>query len=308
MKSVQIVIHCLPREIDQLERVCNSLRENYHFCEDISIVLDVTLNLNSHFTNWENSKIPKSFFIDKFFTIANLHKDIFKINFTPDEKGNCLGINDKRRNSINDNIKADYIMYMDLDVFFPNISLYMLFQLLNTTNEEYIIVSSELVKLWDDSWDGLVNKHYQNKPFDCFKNIDPYTANKITFDNISRGELSIRENNPIKFGGGWFNVFSKSLLKFINIPITLGSYGVDDTFVMMASNIMKEKGYQVKQYILEGVVCIENYSHSLYKFNPYKEFIDDLSLGNKGKEFKHNQKQQAHQNFQKELINFQNKI
>lgn len=308
MKSVQIVIHCLPREIDQLERICNSLRESYYFCEDINIILDVTLNLNSPFTNWENSKISKDFFINKFFTIGELHKDIFKIKFEEDESRNCLGINDKRRNSINDNVEADYIMYMDLDVFFPNTSFYMLSQLFNNINEEYIIVSPELVKLWDDSWNGLTNKYYQNKPFNYFKNIDPYKSNKITFDNLSRGELGIRENSPIKFGGGWFNVFSKSLLKFINIPESLGPYGVDDTFVMMAANIMKEKGYEVKQYILEGIVCIENYSCSLYKFNPYEGFIDDISLKDTGKEFKHNQKQQAHQNFQKELINFQNKI
>jgi len=308
MKSIQIVIHCLPREIDQLERICNSLREGYHFCEDVNIILDVTLNLNSHFTNWENSKIPKSFFISKFSIIGDLHKDVFEIKFEVDESEKCLGINDKRRNSINDDTEADYIMYMDLDVFFPNTSLYMLSQLLNTTNDEYIIISPELVKLWDGSWDGLVNKHYQHKSFDYFKNIDPYLSNKITFDNISRGELSIRENNPIKFGGGWFNTFSKSLLKFINIPHSLGPYGVDDTFVMMAANIMREKGYEVKQYILEGIVCIENYSCSLYKFNPYEGFIDDISLKDAGKEFKYKQKEQAHQNFQKELINFQNKI
>ena len=47
MKTVQIVIHCLPREIDQLERLCNSLRESYYFVENqIDIILDVTLNLN----------------------------------------------------------------------------------------------------------------------------------------------------------------------------------------------------------------------------------------------------------------------
>ena len=47
MKTVQIVIHCLPREIDQLERLCNTLRENYYFVENhVNVVLDVTLNLN----------------------------------------------------------------------------------------------------------------------------------------------------------------------------------------------------------------------------------------------------------------------
>ena len=64
VKKLQIVMHCLPREIDQLERLCNSLRESYYFVENqIDIILDVTLNLNDYFVDWEESKIPKNFFI-----------------------------------------------------------------------------------------------------------------------------------------------------------------------------------------------------------------------------------------------------
>ena len=74
MKTVQIVIHCLPREIDQLERLCNTLRESYYFVENqINIVLDVTLNLNNVFTDWKQSKIPKEFFIQKFQTIEKFN-------------------------------------------------------------------------------------------------------------------------------------------------------------------------------------------------------------------------------------------
>ena len=74
MKTVQIVIHCLPREIDHLERLCNTLRESYYFVENqINIVLDVTLNLNDVFTDWEQSKIPKEFFIQKFQTIEKFN-------------------------------------------------------------------------------------------------------------------------------------------------------------------------------------------------------------------------------------------
>ncbi len=66
IKTLQITIHCLPREIDQLERLCNSLRESYFFVEDqINIILDVTLNLNEYFIDWDKSKISKEFFIDK---------------------------------------------------------------------------------------------------------------------------------------------------------------------------------------------------------------------------------------------------
>jgi len=67
MKVLQIIIHCLPREIDQLERVLNKLHESSFFLEEENkVIIDVTLNLNDNFVDWENSILDKQFFIDKF--------------------------------------------------------------------------------------------------------------------------------------------------------------------------------------------------------------------------------------------------
>ena len=178
MKTVQVVIHCLPREIDHLERLCNSLRESYYFVENqINIVLDVTLNLNNVFTDWEQSKIPKEFFIQKFQTIEKFNDWTYTNLFDIDEN-KCLGINDKRRNSINDGLDYDYLMYLDLDLYFPNFSFISLTQLINQLNDDYSIISLETVKLWDNSWDGLVNKNYKDKTHDYHKYLDPYRVNK----------------------------------------------------------------------------------------------------------------------------------
>ena len=309
MKTVQIVIHCLPREIDQLERLCNSLRESYYFVENqIDIILDVTLNLNDNFTNWNESKISKDFFIQKFNNIKNFndwtHLNIFEV----DENKKCLGINDKRRNSINDDLEYNYLMYLDLDVYFPVFSFISLTQLINQLETEYNIISLELVKLWDASWDGLVNNKYINQDYGYYKDLDPYKTNKIAFDNLVKEKVGIRTINPIKFGGGWFNVFSKKLLKFINIPKSLGSYGLDDTFVMMAANMMKQRKYDVNQYVLEGLICIENNKYNLYDYNPYKGFIKDLSFENRGRDFKQSHREKSNNNFNKELNLFLKKI
>ena len=309
MKTVQIVIHCLPREIDHLERLCNTLRESYYFVENqINIVLDVTLNLNDVFTDWEQSKIPKEFFIQKFQTIEKFIDWTYENLFDIEDQNKCLGINDKRRNSINDGLEYDYLMYLDLDLYFPNYSFISLTQLIDTLDNDYNIISLETVKLWDNSWDGLVNKNYKDKDYEYHKHLDPHRVNKIAFDNLINEEVKIRKINPIKFGGGWFNVFSKKLLKFINIPESLGSYGLDDTFVMMAANMMKQRGYEINQYILEGLVCIENNKYTLYDYNPYKNLIKDISFENKGRDFKQAYREKSNINFNKELNNFINKI
>lgn len=309
LKTVQVVIHCLPREIDHLERILNSLYESYTFVEgELKFILDVTLNLNENFTDWKASKLSSSFFENKFYILQQIHSWA-DVKFEVDKHGKCLGINDKRRQSINDGIEADYILYLDLDLFFPKYILLPLNQILQQIDKsKHIIISPELVKLWDNSWDGLVNSRFINEKYGYHATFNPYLVNKITYENLLEGNLGVRELPVVKFGGGWFNLFSKSLLKFINIPISLGSYGLDDTYVMNCANIMKQKGYEVTQYILEGIVCAENIEYSIYKFNPYSEFLHDFSSIERGREIKEKYRKQANANFQKELQNFYTKL
>ena len=310
MKTLQVVVHVLPREIDQFERLCNLFKESYFFVKDeINIVLDASLNLNEIFVDWKNSQIPKEFFIEKFNNINKLHsewthKNIFQI----ENSDKCLGINDKRRNSINDGLDYDYLMYLDLDVFFSHMTLVSLTQLLNQIDTDYNIISPETVKLWDDSWTDLVNEKYINHNHEFFKTVDPYSVHKLVFDNLVEEKIKFRTINNVKFGGGWFNVFSKKLLKFINIPESLGSYGLEDTFVMIGANMMKQKGYDVTQYILEGTICIENNKYTLYNYNPYDKFLADKSFENKGRTFKEGLRKKSNENFELELNKFKDRI
>ena len=310
MKTLQVVVHVLPREIDQFERLCNLFKESYFFVKDeINIVLDASLNLNEIFVDWENSQIPKEFFIEKFNNINELHSDWTHKNiFQIENSDKCLGINDKRRNSINDGLDYDYLMYLDLDVFFSHMTLVSLTQLINQIDTDYNIISPETVKLWDDSLADLVNEKYVNHNHEFFKTIDPYSVHKLVFDNLVEEKIKFRTINNVKFGGGWFNVFSKKLLKFINIPESLGSYGLDDTFVMIGANMMKQKGYDVTQYILEGTICIENNKYTLYNYNPYDKFLADKSFEDKGRTFKQGLRKKSNENFELELNKFRDRI
>ena len=63
---------------------------------------------------------------------------------------------------------------------------------------------------------------------------------------------------------------------------------------MYCSEMMKQKGIDVNQYILENEIIIEDY---LFRFSPYKNY---LSLIDKQEEFK----QIANFHFKNELIKF----
>jgi hypothetical protein len=286
--KTQIIIHLLPYEIDWFEWQAKQLKIGSCYIED-EIIIDVTLNLN--LIDWNKSHLPKQFFIDKFNQIK-LYFDWCETLFDINEDGTCLGIDDKRRNSIR-KYNPDNFIYLDCDIIFKPETLALLINGAKNVNDEYYIISPQTPKLWDKTWDVLVNKLYQNEQYGFEKLIDPYS---ILIQDY--GESILTPINNFKFGGGWFNLISTKLLKLTDIPDSFGPYGIDDTYVMYCCNIMKQYKYQVKQYIIENMVVAENYK---YRYNSYSNY---LTIIDKKDEYR----KQAEENFDIELNKFNQMI
>jgi len=286
----QIVVHLLPHEIDWFEWQTKQFKLGSYYIKD-KVIIDVTLNLN--LVDWSQSQLPKQFFIDKFNQIKILW-DWAESQFIIDEENKCLGCDDKRREAIRSTI-ADNILYLDSDLLFkPELLSYMI-EAAKAINHDYYIISPQTVRMWDSSWDIITNKDYLNIP----ANMEMYYANDpFKIINTPPENINLTPINQFKFGGGWFNLLSTKLLKLTNIPDSFGPYGIDDLYVMVCCDIMKNKGYQVQQYILENAVIIENFK---YRWDPYKDY---LYLINKQDEFR----TQAEFNFPPEIQNFINKI
>lgn len=310
MTTLQIIIHCLPREIDALERVLDDLKKSSYFLnKEDNVILDISLNVSPLFTNWDKSILDKDFFIRKFSLLERKSNWTLRNSFLVEDNDKCLGINDKRRNSIrNSGDDVTHFMYLDLDVFFSFLNLKYLFEGIKNIQNEYQILSSQLVKLWDSSWDILTNKNYLNLDSDFHKNIDPYSIESININNLLQNNVNIQKLPTIKFGGGWFNTFSSNLLKLIDIPDSLGSYGLDDTFIMEGAKLMQAKGYDISQYAIEGIIVCENIKYSIYDFNPYEKYISDNSFHNKGRDFKQKYRENSSKNFTLELNKLNNRI
>ena len=266
--KTQIVIHIMPYEIDWFEWQAKQLKIGSHYL-DLSddITLDITLNLN--FVNWELSKIPKEFFIEKFnqciktcFDWCNVISDI-NIDKT------CLGCADKRRTSIRTCKDIDAFIYLDADLIFSPITLKIILDSTKYINNKYFIISPQIPKLWDDSWNVLMNSSYSNFIWDNKTFIDPYSVITTPFGNPSLKPIS-----NFKLGGGWFNLISTNLLKLIDLPDSFGSYGPDDTFLMYGSQILKQVGYDVQQWVIENVVVSENHK---YRLNSYDNLLININ-------------------------------
>lgn len=280
----QIIIHLLPHEIDWFEYQLNQLKIGNELVNPSDkIILDVTLNLN--LVDWESSELDKSYFVNKF----NILKD--KCNwcspiFIISEDNECLGCNDKRRTSVRTS-KSDNIIYLDTDLMFEPKTLAYIIEASKVVNNDYYIVSPQLPKMWDNSWDVLVNKRFINE----IPSHEGY-INSRPFDFTYNEEIQLRPINEFKFGGGWFNLFSTKLLQKIDIPDSLGPYGLDDTFIMSGAQILLSKGYDVQQYVLEEIIVKENLPHS-------SEYCKKLNIINKQDIFRAN----SHDNFNKEIKN-----
>jgi hypothetical protein len=291
--KTQIIIHLLPHEIDWFEWQSKQLKIGSAFLEKKdNIIIDVTLNLN--LVNWGKSNIPKEYFINKFSQIKQ-YFDWCEILFDINEDNTCLGIDDKRRSSIRQFGKnVDNFIYLDCDLIFKPETLKYLIDSSEYIQKEYYIISPQIPKIWDNTWDILVNDVYLSEDNGFEKTFNPYDVL-----NTDYGEISIHDIPVFKFGGGWFNLISSKLLQLTDIPDSFGSYGIDDTYVMFCCELMKKNTNNIpQQYVINNLVVAENYK---YRNNPYIDFLNIIDRKN---EFK----KQAESNFQIELNKFYEKF
>lgn len=288
-----IIIHLMPYEIDWFEWQAKQLKIGGVYFGKFTdeVVVDVTLNLN--LVDWDNSQLPKQFFIDKFNNIIKTCFDWCEVIFDINEDNTCLGVNDKRRDSIRKYNDAENFIYLDCDLIFKPETLKALIDASKIVSNDYYIISPQIPKLWDSSWNILVNNYYINDPWDNETFIDPYSIIQRDF-----GEFVMKPIEGFKFGGGWFNLISSNLLKLTNIPDSFGSYGPDDTYVMLCSFILKHSKENIQQFVVDNLVVSENHK---YRINNYENYLKLLNNRQEARK-------QSEENLYIEVENFKNKI
>lgn len=276
--KIGIVIYLQPQELDDFYRTALLLKgasqhingENFH----ILVRLDTT-----HLTT------PSTFAQDKFNTILPLLGWAGKVEVITDKE--VRGVVSMRRYALTKD--WTHHIWLDNDIIFPKEILYYITESIKGLGEGDYILSPETVRLWDTTWDCLVNENFMDKPINyCREGHDPYTDSQIYGDvQLEEVRNNIYGQPNIKFGGGWFNTLSTSLLKKVGIPQSFGHYGLEDTFIMWASSFIP-----MKQYKLKNIVVCEDYT---FRNNEYWKGI--LTYESKKEEYL----KVAHQNFGQEL-------
>lgn len=291
---IVISIFALPYEIDELEKTLFQLkRSSQYLSNDIEWVLDVTMCTANDMVNWKKSSIPKSFFVDKMFKLSSQTDWCAKYFKTSDEIKGCVS---QRRHSLIEHEDADYFIWLDTDIIFDERTLPYIEQTIRSLHPDYpnSIITPEIVRIWDNTWDCLVNENFIDKPLDYHKTNDPF------IDCGIKGEISVESvhnsipNQPrFKFAGGWFTCISGDLLRRIGVPESFGHYGYEDTFVMWgAQKLLQEQDIDIHQFKIKNLVVCEN-----YKYRGFAEYVDNMTIIDRREEFK----QLAQSNFKEEL-------
>ena len=292
--KVVISIFCLPYEIDDLENTLIQLKKaSYYIDKKIDWCLDVTMCLADDMVDWNHSSIPKKFFEDKLLKLLSTTDWCTKNIQTSTEIKGCVS---QRRYSLEKHREADYFIWLDTDIIFDERTLFYMEEGMKGTNKDYLnsVITPEIVRVWDNTWDCIVNEQFLDKPLDYHLTNDPYKDNGI------KGDISIvsvlNSNSPqsrFKFAGGWFTCISGKLLNRIGVPNSFGHYGYEDTFLMVASEkLVKEKNEKINQFKIKNLVVCEN-----YKYRGHHHYLNSLSVYDRREEFK----KISHDNFLSEL-------
>ena len=253
--DIVISIHILPYELEDYRRIINQLNTSaLQLPPSDRVFIHTTLNINEQLTDWKHSCLSKSDTIDIYREIneSSVYNDsLHEID------GDILGVNDHRRNSIQTFTSLTrHMSFIDCDLHFNTTHLRELIKSLNQVSQhkQYYIISPQVVKLWDNTWNCLVNKQYKTKSFTYHKTTDPRTI-----INNHQGKFSMFPLNRFKWGGGLFNGFSMNLLTYVGVPDTFIGYGRDVTYTMECAMMMSKYGYSVKQYVLKNSIVMEDY-------------------------------------------------
>lgn len=256
MGRYKILIQLFPMisEIDYLERTLLMLKQaSIHVDKTkFHIILDVTLPISSYLTDWDNSILKQDYFISKFKNLEKYADWCDEYYFNIDDK--VKGGTDCSINNIYKYSNVDDIILLDNDIMFNQYTLNLILESsieIKKSQPKYII-TPECVKLWDETWDVLVNDNFINQPYGYEKQNDPITDTANIY-----GDISLESLKEYKWGGGWFTLYSKELLDYIQFPRDIEGYTPIDTFIMECCKYIPN----VTQYKIKNLIIAEDYRY-----------------------------------------------
>lgn len=274
--NYKITCHLMPWELDYALLSFTQLKKSkYYLDEKDKVYIDVTLNLSSYIINWEESRIPKDFFINKFKSLQPLLKD-YICHFEIYNDNKLFGGLDSQLLSTENHI--DGYTVLNPDIYFSENLLSLLIEGSKSVTNKYFTITPQIPKLWDNTWDVISHPKYNGISYKEWNTLDTYDVRY--FNKYQIDEIRLTPTNTHKWAG-WMDLYNKnSWNDFWVSHKDWTGYGPCDWYSMILSQYAKTKGVDFQQYILENQIVCEYEIGPLKDKNFSKYYKDMLVLNN----------------------------
>jgi hypothetical protein len=285
--NYKIIYHIMPWEIDYVLLSFTQLKKSkYHLSDKDNVTVETVLNLSSYAIDWDNSKLPKEFFIEKYNQISILLEGYTHIKHIY-EGDQLYGHLDLQRSCISPEI--DFYLSICPDIYFSEHALSYLIEASKQIDNKYFTITTQISKVGDADWDEITNSKYVNIPYSDYLEVDIFDV--IHNNRYNEEEKSLHPTKKSKWAG-WFDLYNKALYEELcPFQEDWKGYGPWDLYSLILTNHLKSQGVDFQQYLIQGETIWMYPSGPLVKnglngFSQYyKDFIQLNSIPNQRQEF-----------------------
>jgi len=252
--NVTITYHIMPWEIDYALLTFTQLKKSKYFLSpDVNIKIKSALNLSSFLINWEESKLPKEYFVEKYKTLSLLLKD-YQHDSLIYEGDELWGHLDLQRDAIEED--TDFYISICPDMYFSEHLLHYLTTAAKEINSDYFVLTPQICRMWDQSWEILTHPQFAVGPhYGWEKTTDIFDVDN--FLHTSGEGVGVVPIQQLKWAG-WFDLYNKAFYEeMARIPDEWKGYGGWDNFGLVVSEYSRRMGIDFQQYLLEGQIIFE---------------------------------------------------
>ena len=249
----KITYHCMPWELDNmLLSFIQFKKSKYYLSKEDTVEINPCLNLSSYLIDWDKSSITKDHLKDRFNQYLKLLKD-YKVSDFVYEGNKLYGHLDHQREAISKEV--DFYLSVCPDMYFSEHLLSLLIQSSKEIPNKYFIITPEISKMWDGTWDEITCADHLDVPYDSWNKVDIFDIrahmkgadSDITLETISKSKWA-----------GWFDLYNKAMYEeLVRIHDDWTGYGPWDWYSLMLTVFVKQKGIDFQQYILRGQTIFE---------------------------------------------------
>lgn len=249
----KITYHCMPWELDYaLLSFTQFKKSKYYLDGSDTIEINPVLNLSSYIVDWEKSNLSKDLLKNRFNQYLKLLKD-YKVTPLIYEEDKLYGHLDHQREAISSEV--DFYISVCPDMYFSEQLLSTLIQSSKHIKNKFFVVTPEISKMWDITWDEITDSDWHNVKHEDWNTVDLFDIRANT--KASNKEIILEGTNKSKWAG-WFDLYNKEMYEEL-VPIRddWNGYGPWDWYSLMITDYCKNNGVDFQQYVLRGQTIFE---------------------------------------------------